>query len=108
MSSLATRISELATRIATEVKGKNPKLIQVGSLTLLSANWSLNGSIYEYTLSHASILATSIVDVIPENADIAVVQAAQIYPKTLSSAGSVKLYSKNAPTGNIGVTINIY
>ena len=83
-------------------------LVQVGSLTLSSGSWSLVSGLYEYNLSNANILATSVVDVIPDNADIEVVQTAQIYPKTVSSAGSVKLYAKNAPAGNIGVTINIY
>jgi hypothetical protein len=82
--------------------------IQIGSLTLLSASWAFISGLYEYDLTHASILATSIVDVIPDNADIDTVIAAQFLPKTVSSEGSVKLYAKNAPTGNIGVTINIY
>lgn len=83
-------------------------ITQIGSLTLISGSWSLVTGLYEYNLSNANILATSIVDVIPDNADIAIVQAAQVYPKTVSSAGFVKVYAKNAPTGNIGVTINIY
>ena len=83
------------------------KPIQVPSLTLLSASWSLVSGLYEYNLSNVNILSTSIVEVIPDNADIATVQTAQIYPKTVSSAGVVKLYAKNAPIANIGVTINI-
>jgi len=62
---------------------------------------------YEYDLANANITATSAVDVIPAKADIAIVKAADIMPETLSSAGSVKLYATNAPTGNIGVTIII-
>jgi hypothetical protein len=81
---------------------------QIGSLTLTSGSWSLVSGLYEYDLSNSNILATSIVDVIPDNANISIVQVAQVLPKTVSSAGSVKLYAVNAPTGNIGVTINIY
>ena len=80
---------------------------QVASLVLLSASWSLVSGLYEYNLSNANIKATSIVDVIPDNADIATVKAAQILPKTVSSSGMVKLYATNAPASNIGITINI-
>jgi len=79
--------------------------LQITGLTLLSAFWSLVSTLYEYNLANANITAAMVVDVIPENADIATVKAADIYPKTVSSAGSVKLYAKNAPTANIGVTI---
>ena len=82
-------------------------VIQVASLVLLSANWSLVSGLYEYNLSNTNIKSTSIVDVIPDNADIAIVKAAQILPKTVSSTGAVKLYSTNAPASNIGITINI-
>jgi len=89
-------------------KGDKMTVLQVASLTLLTTGWTLVGSIYEYDLSNANILDTSIVDVIPDNDSIEVVKNADIYPKTVSSAGSVKLYAKNLPSGNIGVTINIY
>ena len=83
------------------------KILQVGSLTLTTAGWSLVGGLYEQDLAEANITATSIVDVIPNNADIATVIAAGILPRTDSAAGSVKVYSQNLPTANIGVTINI-
>lgn len=80
---------------------------QITSITLASGSWSLVSGLYEYDYSNAAITADSIVEVIPDNEYIAVVKAAEILPKTVSSAGSVKLYATNAPTGNIGVTINI-
>lgn len=83
------------------------KILQVGSLTLTTAGWSLVGGLYEQDLAEANITATSIVDVIPDNADIATVIAASILPRTDSAAGSVKVYAQNLPTANIGVTINI-
>jgi len=79
--------------------------LQITGITLLSASWTLVGSLYEYDLANANITANHVVDVIPENADIAIVKAAEILPKTVSSAGSVKLYATNSPTGNIGVTV---
>lgn len=83
------------------------KILQVGSLTLTTAGWSLVSGLYEQDLAEANITAASIVDVIPDNADIATVIAAGILPRTDSAAGSVKVYSQNLPTANIGVTINI-
>ena len=83
------------------------KILQVGSLTLTTAGWSLVSGLYEQDLANASITAASIIDVIPDNADIATVIAAGILPRTDSAAGSVKVYSQNLPTANIGVTINI-
>lgn len=83
------------------------KILQVGSLTLTTAGWSLVSGLYEQDLAEANITATSIVNVIPDNADIATVIAAGILPRTDSAAGSVKVYSQNLPAANIGVTINI-
>lgn len=83
-------------------------VVQVTGLTLLDTGWTLVGSFYEYDLADANILSTSIVEVIPDNADIAIVQAAVFLPRTDSSAGSVKVYATNEPTVDIGVTINIY
>jgi len=82
--------------------------IEVTSLTLVQANWTLVSGLWEYDLSNVNITATAIVDVIPDNADIAIVKAAEILPRTESSAGSVKIYSTNEPTADIGVTINIW
>lgn len=83
------------------------KTIQVTGITLSSGGWSAVSGFYEYDLSNANITATSVVDVIPENASIENVKEAGILPKTLSSSGSVKLYATNLPTNNISVTINI-
>jgi hypothetical protein len=83
------------------------KILQVSSLTLTTAGWSLVSGLYEQDLANANITAASIVDVIPDNAAIATVIAAGILPRTDSAAGSVKVYSQNLPTANIGVTINI-
>lgn len=80
---------------------------EVTGLTLTLTSWTLVSGFYEYDLSNANITATSVVDVIPDKADISIVKAADIMPETLSSSGSVKLYATNAPTGDIGVTIII-
>jgi hypothetical protein len=83
-------------------------LLQVTSVTFSVAGWTFSGGLYQYSYSNANILSTSIVDVIPANASISIVKAAEILPSTSSSSGSVTLYSTNLPTGNIGATINIY
>jgi len=82
--------------------------IQVTGLTLDADNWALVSGLYEYDLSNANITANSIVEVIPETAYIAIVKAAEILPENDSSAGSVKIYSTNEPTDDIGVSINIF
>lgn len=81
---------------------------QVTSITLLVGSWSLVSGLYEYDLSNANITAASIVDIIPDNADIDIVKDAEILPRTESSSGAVKLFATNAPSGDIGVTINIW
>jgi len=81
--------------------------LQITSLSLSSGSWSLVSGLYEYDLSNANITANSIVDVIPDNADIAIVKAAEILPRTDSSSGSVKIYATNTPTDDIGITIII-
>jgi hypothetical protein len=80
---------------------------QVTGVTIATTGWSLNGSIYEYSISNANITSTSIVDVIPDNADLSVAQTAAIYPRTESSSGSVKIFADAVPTATIGCTLNI-
>ena len=82
--------------------------LQVTPITLSAASWTLVSGLYEYDYSNANITSTSIVDVIPSNSTIAIVQTAGILPSTISSAGSVKLFSNNLPTGDITVTFNIF
>jgi hypothetical protein len=81
---------------------------QVTPVTLASGSWSPVSGLYEYNYSNAIITSSSIVDAIPDNSTISIVQAAQILPSTSSSLGSVKLYSTNLPTANIIVTFNIF
>jgi hypothetical protein len=104
VSSVWENLTPANARTALDV---SKKILQVGSLTLTTAGWSLVGGLYEQDLAQASITAASIVQVIPNNADIATVIAAGILPRTDSAAGSVKVYAQNLPTANIGVTINI-
>lgn len=87
--------------------GKQNRFIQA-SATLTTAGWSLVSGLQEQVLSNANITAASSVDIIPNNADIDVVIAAQILPKTDAQSGGVKVYAKNLPTGNIGVTLQIW
>jgi hypothetical protein len=71
------------------------------------ASWTLVSGVYEYTHSDAAITATSIVDVIPENASMGAVRAADMLPKTTALAGGVKLYALYPPTTSIIVSMNI-
>jgi hypothetical protein len=73
-----------------------------------TGGWSLVSGLYEYDISDANITASSIVDVIPNNADYATVVAAQLLPANLSSSGQVKIFANNLPTANFDVTINIF
>lgn len=80
---------------------------QITGITLISANWSLVSGLYEYDLADSNITVNSIVDVIPMNTTIDIAISAIVLPQTDSSAGSVKLYAKNLPSGDIEVTINV-
>lgn len=83
------------------------KIQQITPVTLLSGGWTLVSGLYQYTYSNVNITTTTIVDVIPDNSTIEIVKTAEILPQTNSSNGSVTLFSKNLPTSNIVVTINI-
>lgn len=86
----------------------NKKVTSVSGKTVATGAWSLVLGIYEASISDAAILSTSIVDVIPDNADASTVRTAQMLPRTDSSAGSVKIYSTNQPAATITFTINIF
>jgi hypothetical protein len=81
---------------------------QVTSISILAASWTLVSGLYEYVYSNANITSTSIVEAIPDNSAIDIVKAAELLPRTDSSAGSVKFYATNLPTANFTITINIY
>jgi len=97
----------LVTNGSGSVSFVNTSTIQVTGITIPSASWQLSGGLYSVSIADANIDATSIVDVIPNNSDYAVVNAAQILPETISGASTVKLSAVNQPTGPIGVTLNI-
>jgi hypothetical protein len=81
---------------------------KTASSTLLQANWTLVSGVYEQTLSNTDIQATSYVVVIPDNADVPIVQAAEILPQNESIAGGVKVFSENIPIADIAVTLIIF
>lgn len=84
------------------------KVNSVSSITVLTGAWSLVSGVYEATISNANISATSIVDVIPNNADASTIRTAGLLPRTDSSAGAVKIYATSAPAATITVTLNIF
>jgi len=100
-------VTSQSIRINNLESGKADLTIQVPDLTLASDGWTLVSGFYEYDLADENITVNSIVGIIPEKAYMDIVTAAQIVNETDSSAGSVKVYAKNQPTGNIGVTLNI-
>ena len=97
----------ISTSTQSALDGKQPKFI-TATATLTTGSWSLVSGLYEQSVSNVNITATSIVDVIPDNAAFATVTAAQILPRTDSASGSVKVYSNNLPSANIGITLNIW
>jgi hypothetical protein len=99
--------SKINTNFSNLNTAKAEKTIQVTGLTLTQSSWTSGSTFYEYELTNANITADSIVEVIPANADYAVVQAAQILPSVVSASGKITIYAVNQPTANIGVTINI-
>ena len=100
-------VKGVTSAIQTQLGNKSAKTLQVTPVTLASVNWTLVSGLYEYDYSNANITVNTIVDVIPANASISIVRTADVLPLTVSSAGSVKLYATNAPSGDITVTINI-
>ena len=91
----------------SNVTAENDPVVQVPNLTLLADAWVLVGGIWQYQFDHGKIKADSIVDIIPKNDYAAIVNAAGIYPETISSEGSVYLFAVNKPTGDIGITLTI-
>ena len=86
------------TRKATQVTGK----------TVATGAWSLVSGFYEASISDAAISATSIVDVIPDNASAATAATAGVLPRTDSSSGAVKIYATATPAATLTVTLNIF
>ncbi len=87
------------------------KPVQLSNITLLSGvSWTFNSgsSLYEYSYSNSAITSNTIVDIIPSITSSAIVESAEIYAMTTSADGYVTLFSKNNPTGDIIVTINIF
>jgi len=82
--------------------------LTTATATLTTGGWSLVSGLYEQSISNANITSSSIVDIIPNNADASIVSNAGILPRTDSASGSVKVYSTNLPTANIGITLNIW
>ena len=81
---------------------------QITPVTLLSGGWTLVSGLYQYDYTNINITTTTIVDVIPDNSTIEIVKNAEILPQTNISNGLVTIFSKNLPTSNIVVTLNIF
>jgi hypothetical protein len=80
----------------------------INDVTLTDTSWSTSGSDFTYRYSNAIILATSRVDVIPQNSTIDIVEDARIYPKIVSDDGFIDIFAKNQPTDDILVDIVVW
>lgn len=94
--------------LADIVEEKAAKPIVITPVVVSNTGWNLVGGIYQKSISNAQILTTSVVYIVPENADLDTIQNAEVYPKTLSGAGTVTIYAKTIPTGSFTVTLNIF
>jgi hypothetical protein len=83
------------------------RLVQVTGKTVATGAWSLVSGFYEASISDAGISATSVVNVIPDNASASVAATAGVLPRTDSSAGAVKIYATAIPASTLTLTINI-
>jgi hypothetical protein len=84
------------------------RLLQVTGKTVTTAAWTLVSGFYEASISDTNISATSIVNVIPDNASASVAATAGVLPRTDSSSGSVKIYATAVPSATLTLTINIF
>lgn len=102
------KLKEEVNSLVTTVDSKAEAPIVVTPVEVLTTGWTLVSGIYEKIISDASILATSVVYIVPENDDLDIIQNAEVYPKTLSGVGTVTIYAKTIPTASFTVTLNIF
>ena len=94
--------------LTDEIGQKATKPIVVTPVVVSNTGWNLVGGIYQKSISNSQIFATSVVYIVPENADLDTIQNAEVYPKTLSGVGTVTIYAKTIPTASFTVTLNIF
>ena len=102
------KLKEEVNSLVTTVDSKAEAPIVVTPVEVLTTGWTLVSGIYEKIISDASILATSVVYIVPENDDLDIIRNAEVYPKTLSGVGTVTIYAKTIPTASFTVTLNIF
>lgn len=54
------------------------------------------------------LTVNTITDVIPDISSIDIIKEAEIYPLTETFEGFIRMYSKNLPTGDITINLNIF
>jgi hypothetical protein len=97
----------LSTNASGALSFVTKRLVQVTGKTVATGAWSLVSGFYEASISDAGISATSVVNVIPDNASASVAATAGVLPRTDSSAGAVKIYATAIPASTLTLTINI-
>lgn len=80
------------------------KTITLASLTIATAGWTWNGSLWVYTISNVKIKSIHNADIIPMNQE-SVVLAADIQPYSIVSNGSIVLQANYKPSADFLVTI---
>jgi uncharacterized protein (TIGR02145 family) len=80
------------------------KTITLSSVTIATANWTWNGSVWVYTITDLRIKTTHNAEIIPMNQE-AVVLAADIQPYSIVSNGSIVLQANYKPSADFLVTI---
>ena len=84
------------------------KPIQVPTLSLLTAGWTLVGIYYEYTYVDAAITTTSFINFTPNNASVLEVTSCKMLPQIDAAAGSCKFYTMFPPQTNIVGNLTIF
>jgi hypothetical protein len=88
--------------------GGGGSIIKLASQTLLATNWVIDGSLYSYTFSNASISVNTRVDFTPDNSAYLEVTTCGMLPEVDVAAGSCKFYSMFPPQNNILGEITIF
>jgi hypothetical protein len=94
--------------IETTLEDKADSPIVIEGVSVTTSGWTLVSGLYEKVLTNSNITATSIVYIVPDNSAYNIVQNAEVYPRTESSAGSVKIFAADIPTNTFTVTFNIF
>ncbi len=108
----ATDIAAFDTRIdaveATVAAFHGMSFLQIADTPIQITGWGTSNGLYYYRIGVSQIQVNSYVEIIPFNADLAIVQAMQLLPQLVSGLQYFDFYAKNLPTAIFHITINIW